>query len=61
MKLLGWKGVVRNSICSPASFEVGFLPAAEVLDDIAVDTFMAYNPISITMKCAGNAYRSYQL
>ena len=42
-----------NDLCSPASFEEGFAPAAEILDDIAIDVPNAFNLMAIMMKDAG--------
>ena len=42
-----------NDLCSPASFEEGFAPTAESLDDIAIDVPKAFNLMAIMMKGAG--------
>ena len=42
-----------NGLCSPASFEEGFAPTAEVLDDIAMDVPKAFNLMAIMVKGAG--------
>jgi translation initiation factor 4G len=41
-----------KKLCSPASFEEGFLRTAEVLDDIAVDVPKAFDLMAIMMKGA---------
>lgn len=42
-----------KDLCTPASFEEGFLPTAEILDDIAIDAPKAFNLMAIMMKGAG--------
>jgi translation initiation factor 4G len=39
--------------CTPAAFEAGFTPIAEVIDDIAIDAPMAFNLFAIMIKGAG--------
>ena len=41
-----------NDLCSPASFEEGFRPTAELLDDVAIDVPKAFNLMAIMMKGA---------
>ena len=52
-----WSGTsfdrASNDLCSPASFEEGSAPAAEILDDIAIGVPNAFNPMAIMMKDAG--------
>lgn len=43
---------VKN-LCSPASFEEGFVPLAELLDDIAIDAPKAFDLFVVMMKGAG--------
>jgi translation initiation factor 4G len=47
-----FKVVGSKKLCSPASFEKGFLLAAEILDDIAVDVPKSFNFMAIMMKGA---------
>lgn len=44
--------VASRNICSPATFEEGFLPTAEMLDDIAIDAPKAFNLMAIMIKGA---------
>jgi translation initiation factor 4G len=44
---------VSKDLCSSATLEDGFLPTAEVLDDIAIDAPKAFNLMAIMMKGAG--------
>ncbi|OSX61566.1 hypothetical protein POSPLADRAFT_1170204 [Postia placenta MAD-698-R-SB12] len=46
------RALSRNS-CSPHSFEEGFMPTAEILDDIAIDAPKAFDLMAIMMKGAG--------
>ncbi|KZP29701.1 ARM repeat-containing protein [Athelia psychrophila] len=41
-----------KSLCSEASFEEGFLPTAELLDDIAIDAPKAFDLMAVMMKGA---------
>ncbi|EIM85126.1 uncharacterized protein STEHIDRAFT_81994 [Stereum hirsutum FP-91666 SS1] len=43
----------ERDLCSPASFEEGFLPLAELLDDIAIDAPKAFDLFANMMKGAG--------
>ncbi|EIM91293.1 ARM repeat-containing protein [Stereum hirsutum FP-91666 SS1] len=43
----------ENNLCSPASFEEGFVPLAELLDDIAIDAPKAFDLFVVMMKGAG--------
>ncbi|RPD57735.1 hypothetical protein L227DRAFT_551661 [Lentinus tigrinus ALCF2SS1-6] len=43
---------VSRNLCSPASFEEGFTPTAEILDDIVIDAPKALNLFAIMMKGA---------
>ncbi|KAL5512629.1 hypothetical protein ACEPAG_3282 [Sanghuangporus baumii] len=43
---------ISRNLCSPATFEEGFLPATEMLDDIAIDAPKAFNLMAIMMKGA---------
>lgn len=43
----------EKDLCSPASFETGFVPLAGLLDDIAIDAPRAFNLFVIMMKGAG--------
>ena len=43
---------VSRNLCSPASFEEGFMPTAEILDDIAIDAPKAFDLFAIMMKGA---------
>jgi translation initiation factor 4G len=42
-----------KGLCSPAAFEEGFTPVAEVVDDIAIDAPKAFNFMAIMLKGAG--------
>lgn len=44
---------VSKDLCSMATLEEGFLPTAEILDDIAIDAPKAFNLMAIMMKGAG--------
>jgi translation initiation factor 4G len=44
---------VEKSLCSPDSFEQGFIPTAEILDDIAIDAPKAFDLMAIMMRGAG--------
>jgi len=44
---------VEKSLCSISAFEEGFLPVAELLDDIAIDAPKAFQIMAIMMKGAG--------
>ncbi|KAI0941635.1 hypothetical protein AcW1_003473 [Taiwanofungus camphoratus] len=41
-----------KNLCSPDSFEAGFMPAAETLDDVAIDAPKAFNLMATMMKGA---------
>ncbi|CDO68855.1 hypothetical protein BN946_scf185035.g8 [Trametes cinnabarina] len=41
-----------KNLCSPATFEQGFLPTAEIIDDIAIDAPKALNLFALMMKSA---------
>ena len=43
----------EKNLCSMSAFEEGFLPVAELLDNIAIDTPKAFQIVAITMKGAG--------
>ncbi|OCH90607.1 hypothetical protein OBBRIDRAFT_776738 [Obba rivulosa] len=43
---------VSKDLCSPSSFEEGFTPIAELLDDIAIDAPKAFDLMAIMMKGA---------
>jgi translation initiation factor 4G len=43
---------VSKELCSQVSFEEGFLPTAEILDDIAIDAPKAFDLMAIMMKGA---------
>ncbi|KAL6305170.1 hypothetical protein BKA93DRAFT_780253 [Sparassis latifolia] len=43
---------VAKNLCSPNSFEEGFMPAAEILDDIAIDAPKAFDLMAAMMKGA---------
>lgn len=42
-----------NNLCSPATFEDGFMPTAEILDDIVIDVPKAYTLFATMLKGAG--------
>ena len=42
-----------KDICSPASFEEGFLLVSEILDDVAIDAPKAFNLMAVMLKGAG--------
>ncbi|KAI0079837.1 hypothetical protein K474DRAFT_1658664 [Panus rudis PR-1116 ss-1] len=44
---------VSKNLCSPAKFEEGFMPTAEILDDIAIDAPKAYQLFVTMVKGAG--------
>ena len=44
---------VEKNLCSISAFEEGFLPVAELLDDIAIDAPKAFQIMAIMMKGAG--------
>jgi translation initiation factor 4G len=44
---------VSKDLCSMATLEEGFLPTAEILDDVAIDAPKAFNLMAIMMKGAG--------
>jgi translation initiation factor 4G len=44
---------VDKSLCTPDAFEQGFMPVAEMLDDIAIDAPKAFDLMAIMMKGAG--------
>ena len=44
---------VEKNLCSISAFEEGFLPTAELLDDIAIDAPKAFQIMAIMMKGAG--------
>ena len=44
--------VVSKNLCSPDHFEKGFMPTAEVIDDVAIDAPKAYSLMAIMMKGA---------
>ncbi|KII95639.1 hypothetical protein PLICRDRAFT_48580 [Plicaturopsis crispa FD-325 SS-3] len=44
---------IQKNLCSPATFEEGFLPTAEILDDIAIDAPKAVDLMAIMLKGAG--------
>ena len=41
-----------KGMCSPAALEEGFMPTAELLDDIAIDAPKAFDLMAIMMKGA---------
>ncbi|KAH8110343.1 armadillo-type protein [Phellopilus nigrolimitatus] len=43
---------ISRNLCSPASYEEGLIPAAELLDDIAIDAAKAFDLMVIMMKGA---------
>lgn len=43
---------IGKNLCSPASFEEGFTPTAEIIDDIAIDAPKAFNLFAIMIKGA---------
>lgn len=53
-KLVGdlFERAISKNLCSPASFEEGFVAAAELLDDIAIDAPKAFQLMAIMMKGA---------
>ena len=51
---------VSKELCSQASFEEGFLPTAEILDDIAIDAPKAFDLMAIMMKGA-DLDKEYQM
>jgi translation initiation factor 4G len=46
---------VEKELCTPDAFERGFLPIAELLDDIAIDAPKAFNLMALMLKGAGLA------
>jgi translation initiation factor 4G len=44
---------VEKNLCSPESFQEGFIPTAEILDDIAIDAPKAFDLMAIMMFGAG--------
>ena len=42
----------EKELCASSSFEEGFLPTAEMLDDIAIDAPKAFDLMAIMMKAA---------
>ena len=44
---------VEKNLCSISAFEEGFLPVAELLDDIAIDAPKAFQIMATMMKGAG--------
>lgn len=44
---------VTKELCTPSSFDEGFLLVAEFLDDIAIDAPKAFNLMAIMLKGAG--------
>ncbi len=53
-KLVGdlFARAAEKSLCSPASFEEGFVPTAEVLEDLAIDAPKAFDLMAIMLKGA---------
>jgi translation initiation factor 4G len=47
-----FRHAASKDLCSPASFEDGLLPTAEILDDIAIDAPKAFDLMAIMMKGA---------
>jgi len=47
-----FKRAASKELCPPASFEDGFLPTAESLDDIAIDAPKAFDLMAIMMRGA---------
>jgi translation initiation factor 4G len=43
----------ENKLCAPEAFEEGFLPTAEILDDVAIDAPKAFDLMAIMMKGSG--------
>ncbi|CCM03917.1 uncharacterized protein FIBRA_06068 [Fibroporia radiculosa] len=43
---------MSKNLCSPQSFEDGFAPVAEILDDVAIDAPKAFNLMAMMMKGA---------
>jgi translation initiation factor 4G len=46
---------VKKGLCSAEAFEQGFIPIAEMLDDIAIDAPKAFNLMALMLKGAGLA------
>jgi translation initiation factor 4G len=46
---------VEKELCTPDAFERGFLPIAELLDDIVIDAPKAFNLMALMLKGAGLA------
>ena len=42
--------VISRNLCSPASFEEGFTPIAELIDDIAIDAPKAMELLAIMIE-----------
>jgi hypothetical protein len=47
-----FRRAVEKNLCSARAFEAGFIPTAEILDEIAIDVPMAFNLMAIMMKGA---------
>jgi len=43
---------VSKELCTPAAFEEGFMPTAEIIDDIAIDAPKAFQLFAIMLKGA---------
>jgi len=43
---------VSKKLCTPAAFEEGFMPTAEIIDDIAIDAPKAFQLFAIMLKGA---------
>ncbi|THH03389.1 hypothetical protein EW145_g6297 [Phellinidium pouzarii] len=41
---------ISRNLCSPASFEEGFMPTAELIDDVAIDAPKAFDLMAIMLK-----------
>lgn len=48
-----FRRAVEKNLCSPESFQEGFIPTAEILDDIAIDAPKAFGLMAIMMIGAG--------
>jgi translation initiation factor 4G len=46
---------VEKELCTPDAFEQGFLPIAEMLDDIAIDAPKAFNLMALMLRGSGLA------
>ncbi|KAG6913758.1 hypothetical protein DXG01_004491 [Tephrocybe rancida] len=45
--------VAEKQLCSPAAFEQGFMPIAELIDDITIDAPNAFTSLATVVKSAG--------